>query len=266
VDGVPIDVSEARGAVQAAADRVAAVVRRVPDTGALAKGLTWTVGETAAHIVASLREHTAWVRGEGMVDYFVPDLAALNRRNIEQVSTRDPAALADLIAGEARAFWEETAGRAADQQLPCIGFDDLSLATVTCVLLGELVVHGLDIARTIGLPWPISSREAILSLLGAVTIMPMYLDPLAARGVEASYEVRLRGGPRFIARVRDGALTVGPEGSPRVDCRISANPVAFLLLGYGRVGQWGQIARGRLFAWGRKPWLALKFASLLRNP
>jgi hypothetical protein len=51
-----------------------------------------------------------------------------------------------------------------------------------------------------------------------------------------------------------------------VDCRISADPVAFLLVGYGRVSQWPQIARGKMVAWGRKPWLGVKFRSLLRKP
>jgi len=47
---------------------------------------------------------------------------------------------------------------------------------------------------------------------------------------------------------------------------ITADPVAFLLLGYGRVTQWPQIVRGRLRAGGRKPWFAMRFASLLVSP
>jgi hypothetical protein len=30
--------------------------------------------------------------------------------------------------------------------------------------------------------------------------------------------------------------------------------------------QWGLIARGKLVAWGRKPWLALRFKSFFPNP
>ncbi len=47
---------------------------------------------------------------------------------------------------------------------------------------------------------------------------------------------------------------------------ISADPVAFLLVGYGRIGQWGQILRGKLVASGRKPWLGLGFGKLLTSP
>ena len=47
---------------------------------------------------------------------------------------------------------------------------------------------------------------------------------------------------------------------------ITADPVAFLLLGYGRISQWSPILRGKLRAGGRKPWLAMKFATLLASP
>jgi putative sterol carrier protein len=75
----------------------------------------------------------------------------------------------------------------------------------------------------------------------------------------------MRGGRRFRIAVADGAATV-TAADERADCVITADPVAFLLLGYGRITQWPQIARGRLRAGGRKPWLAMRFASLLVSP
>lgn len=56
------------------------------------------------------------------------------------------------------------------------------------------------------------------------------------------------------------------EPGPKSDCTISADPVAFLLVGYGRTGQWGEIARGKLVAGGRKLWLGLSFGRLLTSP
>ena len=50
------------------------------------------------------------------------------------------------------------------------------------------------------------------------------------------------------------------------DCVITADPVAFLLLGYGRISQWSPIMRGKLRAGGRKPWLAMKFGTLMSSP
>jgi hypothetical protein len=47
---------------------------------------------------------------------------------------------------------------------------------------------------------------------------------------------------------------------------ITADPVAFMLLGFGRITQWSPILRGKLRAGGRKPWLAMRFATMLSSP
>ncbi|MCA1696534.1 MAG: hypothetical protein LC749_18430 [Actinobacteria bacterium] len=60
-------------------------------------------------------------------------------------------------------------------------------------------------------------------------------------------------------------LIVEPS-SRRVDCHISADPVAFLLVVWNRQSQWTAIAKGKLMAWGRKPWLGPQFRPLMRNP
>ncbi|MHB8466806.1 MAG: hypothetical protein ACYDH6_11990 [Acidimicrobiales bacterium] len=61
----------------------------------------------------------------------------------------------------------------------------------------------------------------------------------------------------------DGVLTA-VEGRPRhADCRMSVEPVAYLLAAYGRVPVWRPAIRGRLLAYGRRPWLGLKLASML---
>lgn len=75
-----------------------------------------------------------------------------------------------------------------------------------------------------------------------------------------------RGGPRFVVRVDDGTVTVEPAEATKVDCRLSADPLTFVLVGYGRINQWGPIVRGKLTAGGRKPWLALRFTGLFFNP
>jgi hypothetical protein len=51
-----------------------------------------------------------------------------------------------------------------------------------------------------------------------------------------------------------------------VDCRISADPVAFLLVAYGRQAQWRPVLLGRMTAWGRRPWRAFALKRLLVNP
>ena len=98
-----------------------------------------------------------------------------------------------------------------------------------------------------------------------MTMVPDYLDRRRAAGLRVRYELRLRGGPRYRIAIDDGEAEVTAPGRP-ADCWISADPAAFLLVGYGRSGQWGQIARGKLVAGGRKPWLGFAFGQLITGP
>jgi hypothetical protein len=43
-----------------------------------------------------------------------------------------------------------------------------------------------------------------------------------------------------------------------VDCHTSADAAALLLVAWGRQSQSEAIARGKLLAWGRKPWLGVE--------
>ena len=95
-----------------------------------------------------------------------------------------------------------------------------------------------------------------------------YLDQDAAHDVRICYELRFGPGDRYRFVVDGPTATASPaEGTHvRPDCVITADPVAFLLVGYGRAGQWSQILRGKLRAGGRRPWLAQRFSSLLTRP
>jgi hypothetical protein len=87
-----------------------------------------------------------------------------------------------------------------------------------------------------------------------------------ATGLRATYDIRIRGGDRFDFIFDDGELNIVEPSSRRVDCHISADPVAFLLVVWNRQSQWPAIATGKLMAWGRKPWLGPQLRALMRNP
>ena len=88
---------------------------------------------------------------------------------------------------------------------------------------------------------------------------PLLVRPEAGRGGAVTHEIRVRGGgPRFVVRVADGAAEVRAPGDP-VDCVISADPETFLLVGYGRLPIGRALLRGGVLAWGRRPWLGLRF-------
>ncbi|MDT5299382.1 MAG: hypothetical protein QOG79_2624, partial [Mycobacterium sp.] len=95
---------------------------------------------------------------------------------------------------------------------------------------------------------------------------PLVVRPEAGRGTPMTYEIRLRGnGPRYVIRVADGTAEVRTVGGP-VDCVISADPVTYLLVVYGRMPLGRALLRGGIFAKGRRPWLGLRFKNLFFNP
>jgi hypothetical protein len=83
--------------------------------------------------------------------------------------------------------------------------------------------------------------------------------------VDATYDLRVRGGTRVTVRINNGRVETDLPGE-RVDCHISAEPVALLLVSYGRRSQWTPILTGRMIAWGRKPWLGVRLMRYLVAP
>lgn len=277
LDPVGIDHGEVRAALAAAAGRTASLLRTAGDGTRGASGLAWTVGEVGAHMAVTLLAYTAAVDGRPeVVEPHIPDterfsdrLSAVTSSSLAVEPERDPAVLADLVVERMNGFLAATAGRPGHERVSTDWYRrgaSLSLATATGLLLGEQVVHGYDIARSLGRPWPIDPVDARLVIAAIAAMMPLAVDPDRTAGVEASFGLHVRGGPRFGVHVERGTAAVGQVGARPIDCHISADPVAFLLVAYGRVGQWGPIARGRLLSWGRKPWLALRFKGMFFNP
>jgi hypothetical protein len=155
---------------------------------------------------------------------------------------------------------EELAGWHADLKLP--------VSTLCAILAGEAYIHGWDIARALRRPWRLDPEDMRAIFLGLLPVLPYYVDPRRAAGRTATFDVRLRGDPAAgaVFAFDRGRLAIQPPGGQRVDCRISADPAAHLLVTYGRSGPLGPALRGKITAGGRKPWLGLRLPRLFRQP
>jgi uncharacterized protein (TIGR03083 family) len=265
VNVVLVDLAQARSAVQVAAKQVSDLVRSLPDPEGVVPGLDWTVGQTAAHLVAAAVNYPRYAAGQATPEDTI-DLREGNLERIRQVGGLDLPELADRLLEETDCYLARTAELSADHRVPFFGGVQVSLAAQTGILLGEYVVHGLDLARSAGKPWRIDPSHAVVVIGAAATVLPRYLDLEAARGVKVAFDIRIRGGPRFVLRVAGSEATLEPGAGGPVDCRISADPVAFLLVAYGRQAQWRPVLLGRMTAWGRRPWRAFALKRLLVNP
>lgn len=95
----------------------------------------------------------------------------------------------------------------------------------------------------LGAEWPSEDEPARLAAQAILPLLLAFVDSEAAKGVDATYELAVRGGPRVIARFCGGTGSIDPPESGPVDCRFSGDPVAWLLALYGRSA--GRSSRGR---------------------
>ncbi|HET7488588.1 MAG TPA: SCP2 sterol-binding domain-containing protein [Acidimicrobiales bacterium] len=278
--------ADAQAALRDEVGRVTALLRSRPDPTVPALG-DWNFGDLAMHLSQAwiavpglarrdLSELRA-VAGSGTGDEApladVWDLADFSGGAVRSDPERDPAVLAGRIEERAEGFFAACAGCAGDEPRPwLVEGSTVDLTMLTCHLLNEMVMHGADLARAAGRPWPVPPAHAVLVHQGFLLPSMAAMDPRAlvdqraAAGVRATYEVRLRGGGRWRFVFDDGAATVEDPSDRRVDCYVSADPVAMLDVVWARRSQWSAIARGQLLAWGRRPWLGPKLRSMLRNP
>jgi uncharacterized protein (TIGR03083 family) len=273
--GGPIEAPVVHRALRAAAAQTAALLRSSHDSDTAVPELAWTVGETAAHLVAELTYYTGFVNGDRnaaatvalAADQETPSArsAAANTAQLAEFTERDPSRLAGMMVPAAEDFIAAAGRRRADEPILTPNGLFMTTPTMATALLGEQLIHGLDIARALNSPWPISRADALQVIAGVMAMVPDYLDRRRAAGLHVSYELRFRGGPRYQLVIDDGTAAIATPGR-KADCWISADPVAFLLVGYGRTGQWGQIVRGKILAGGRKPWLGLAFGGLITGP
>jgi uncharacterized protein (TIGR03083 family) len=268
--GTAHDTIPAAAALPAAAERLAQLMREVTNPNAPVPGLRWTAAELAAHVVADLRTYTGVVAGQGPVA--APGAAsaaelgtAENQRQLAEYPERSLDRLAAELTRAMPAFIAAAEAAPSGAQVGSPIGVAMTPATVAAIVLGEQLIHGLDLARAAGRPWPIAAADARLVIPGAGEMLPPYLNREQARGLQARYELRFGGDLRYSLVIDDGTATVGPA-SGRADCVITADPVAFLLVGYGRISQWGPMLRGQLRAGGRKPWLGFKFNKLVVSP
>jgi len=276
VDDVRHASLRTRTALADAVARSAKQWRSVADSAAPVPGLTWTVGQTAAHVVADMREYTEALTRHVNGGHAAPDIpegsparirTAVNERHLIDVSERDPHRLAELLEETAKNYLAAASAVDLAAGAGILTADGLVLepAMMTCLLLGEQLVHGLDIARAAHRPWSISRDDALLVVPAVLALAPQYLRRSHTHNLSISFEIRMRGGRRYRMAITNGTAVVTAAGE-KADCVITADPVTFLLLGLGRVPQLPQILRGRLRAGGRKPWLAAKFGTLLASP
>mgnify|MGYP001309698782 CR=1 FL=1 len=255
-------------AIDLAADRFVTLATGAPDPALpVPANPGWTVRDVAAHLVTVTVRYADGPEGRGVWTKTPGDLPALNHDQVAALGTATVGELAGRLRRELTAVRGQIQGYGSD--MPSFGFhggERVRADTALGILLGELVVHGWDVARALRRPWPIDPGHAALIFEGLNPVLPGWVRPERVRGLTAGFEIRLRGRDSHVWAFRDGRLQVNPRDRGRIDVHISADPAPFLLVCYRREPQWKHIATGRILAWGRKPWLAPTLISRFHTP
>ncbi len=287
-NGSRVDWQQSQDALRDEVAQVTTLLRSISDPEVPAVG-QWNLAEVAMHLsqawiavpglarrdLSRLYEvvpSIAGVAGDSLIrDMW--DLGDVAKLGVQSDPERDPAVLADRIEERAEEYFGECTGHSPDELRPWfVEGTTVALSALTGHLLNETVMHGYDIARAAGRTWRIEPAHAAMVVRQFFVPVIQALDPQVfvrgdkAAGLQAAYDVRLRGRDRLHFIFDDGSLTVEEPSSRRVDCHISADPAAFTMVFWARQSQWNAIAKGQLMAWGRKPWLGPRFRTLLRNP
>jgi uncharacterized protein (TIGR03083 family) len=265
----PDDIlAQARIALATLSAHTTDLLRSVPHSAAAIPGARWSVREAAVHLVnlAAVNTDVAVGLPSPRLSLGSEAVALDNDRRIADVPEADPEKLARLVAEAIDRFLDVTADRPGDQEVTFHCGLRINLASLACVELGEVALHGYDMASAVGFPWPIDPVHAQLILAGYGPCFGEVVNHERAQALTAGFAIELRDGPSFTVRFVEGVYSVEPPDSGPVNCNISADPVAFLMVGSGRLSPRAAGALGLMTVSGDNPELGLGFSDLFLYP
>jgi uncharacterized protein (TIGR03083 family) len=267
-----MNANGAANALAAASDSFSALLDDVDDPSRPAIGV-WTIADTAAHVAFVMEHIPAYLAGTEELpgharefEHLADAHTAFNDDALRSAPARELSTLSKKAQAGAQRLIETAGSLDPEKRYPWFGGVAIPLSSYLAVAINEFLVHGFDIARAARQRWPVDRATAALVVEGFLPMIPHYIDHAAASGFNARYELRVRGGANAYLIFENGVLSVSNEPPTRFDCHISADPWWYLLVAYGRVGQWRAGLRGKIVTWGRRPWLGLKLGGLSATP
>src|SRR5262249_17723564 len=142
----------------------------------------WTIRDVAAHVAGGAELYTQLLRGTPSPASTIDAITALNDQIIGTVGERELPALADRIEAAVGPLLAAAGRYPGGPDVPGPAGLPLPLSSVLAVACGEYLVHGYDIARAAGVPWPVPADWARTVFLGVLPVVPHYLNPRRTPG------------------------------------------------------------------------------------
>jgi uncharacterized protein (TIGR03083 family) len=195
-----------RPAIEEVGERFATLVSAAPDPSLRIRHSDWTVSEATAHVVTVAPRYADGPEGRGTWVQDPKALPELNQGQIRALGTHSLAELAAQLRHDLAALEDQVAGYgSAPPSFRFHGGELVPADVALGILLGELVVHGWDIAQAVHQPWPIDPGHVALILEGLVPIVPGWVDPQRARGLTPPSRSGCEARQRMSSGSRTGA-------------------------------------------------------------
>lgn len=254
-------------ALRRAANELAVTARSADPTRRPKSTPEWTAADVVAHVAIEARRYRRELEGDSEWSASGGDIPETNRRALAAHTERDLSVDAASVVADVDRYVELLEQR--DPDTPSHHLDGglvLAPKHAAGLLLGELTLHRRDLARAMGEKVEVRRDDAHVIVNGAMRTLPGMLIEDRARGQHATIEVRVRGGDTCTVIVDDGTARVIDGRASTRDAVISADPLGFLLLSYGRRGQVATLVRGHVLAWGRRLDKAAALDRLFHRP
>lgn len=261
-DWIDFDLPGAATELRTLLPRVVDLVSDITAAEVKCTSLNWTRAETAAHIIAGLEMYRRWVAGEDETGNDLDRLAASQVELIAQrVTERDPDALATRLAVAGAAFVDSLAGRDPYESIGLHGGRTQPVGAAAGNMIGELLLHGRDLAIDAKRPWLIDDAPCRHIVRAHYAVMPYFVDAAATARRPRVYEVRVGGLAPARLDFSASGLRIEPWQGGRATCHVALRPAAWPLVLYGRKSAISQVVAGKALAWGRNPFAAFVLRS-----
>lgn len=258
---VDTDRGELRSRIDDVLQRFCRLARSA-DPDARRPGLEWTVQQVVAHVLSLAHRYEAIAEGRDVrrADR-AHDLNKIYRDELNKVMAPLPELVDQLEAFAPvldSCFDKMPANARYEYQCNAM----CSGLVLQVIWLGELVLHGEDIARAIGVPWDISERDMLLYHLVPVELAHSLLRADLAKSTDISVALQVRGARPYVMHIHDGILDMRPRRpGDRPDAVVKAPPSTSIKLLMNRMGPIGATRHGLRIVGGRRPWKAMKLQS-----
>jgi hypothetical protein len=253
---------ELRARIALAHDRFDFLVRTA-DPLAQPPGSRWTVQQVAAHVLTIANRYHEVAQGGMYRPADTPTgVAALNQAELEAALGPVPV-LADqlrALTADIDGYFDTLTGDCPT--IPFHGGGFIGGTTAQTNWLGELLLHGQDIARAVKSPWELNERDMLLIARGLMQIAPIFLRSETPASTDVCVALQVSEARPYLMRIMEGAVeTRERRQSDRPDAVLRTPASTLTQLLYQRIGPFAATRRGLRVVGGRRPWLALKLQS-----